>query len=311
MVPNNGLIFKEPPVGWPVAGVHLVIETRTFDIDAAPPQNGVTVKNFYVSFDPYQRGGMRTPDTKTHFPAFAIGEPITSGAVSRVIKSDNPNFKEGDVVLGTFGTEEYSAVTAEAIGMVRKLDNPYKLDPKLFVGALGVSGLTAYSSLYEFGKPRKGQTIFISAASGAVGQIVGQLAKREGLIVIGSVGSDEKLAFITKELGFDDGFNYKKEKPSDALARLAPEGLDIYYENVGGEHLEAALEAMKDHGRIGKCIHDQTRNHGETDGSSRMRHDLAVQPSRRATVRGEEYDSPCLKTSHFGRFHRLGSTDHT
>ncbi|KAJ5388513.1 hypothetical protein N7509_011054 [Penicillium cosmopolitanum] len=114
-------------------------------------------------------------------------------------------------------------------------------------------GLTAYSSLYEIGKPKKGETIFVSAASGAVGQLVGQLAKHEGLRVIGSVGSDEKLDYIINELGFDGGFNYKNEKPSAALARLAPEGIDIYYENVGGEHLEAALDAFNNFGRIVTC----------------------------------------------------------
>ena len=118
-----------------------------------------------------------------------------------------------------------------------------------------MSGLTAYSSLYEIGKPKKGETIFISAASGAVGQIVGQLAKREGMTVIGSVGSEEKLAFIKKELGFDSGFNYKTEKPDEALARvlkeLGLEGVDVYYDNVGGEQLDAALGAMNTFGRIG------------------------------------------------------------
>lgn len=111
-------------------------------------------------------------------------------------------------------------------------------------------GLTAYSSFYEIGQPQKGETIFISAASGAVGQLVGQLAKHEGLKVIGSVGDDKKLEFIEKELGFDGGFNYKNEKPADALARLAPKGIDIYFENVGGEQLEAAINAMNNHGRI-------------------------------------------------------------
>ncbi|KAI6920087.1 NAD(P)-binding protein [Hortaea werneckii] len=114
-------------------------------------------------------------------------------------------------------------------------------------------GLTAYSSFYDIGKPKKGETIFISAASGAVGQLVGQLAKHEGLKVIGSVGDDKKLDFITKDLGFDGGFNYKKEAAGDALARLAPEGIDIYYENVGGEQLSAALNAMKTFGRIVAC----------------------------------------------------------
>lgn len=154
-------------------------------------------------------------------------------------------------MTGTLPTEEYSSISGEvANNLVRKLDNPYKLDPKLFVGALGMPGLTAYSSFYAIGEPKRGETIFISAASGAVGQLVGQLAKHEGLKVVGSVGNDEKLSFIKKELNFDEGFNYKKEKPSDALKRLAPKGIDIYFENVGGEHLDAAIAAMNNYGRI-------------------------------------------------------------
>jgi len=249
MVPNKGLIFKKTPSHWPIPGEHLAIETREFDLDTAPPKDGITVKNYYISFDPYQRGGLRDPDTESYFPAYTIGEAITNGGLSKVLKSNSPNFQEGDVVLGTSGTEEYSVVPAEAMPMVRKLENPYHLDPILFLGPLGVAGLSAYSSFYEIGKPQKGQTMFVSAASGAVGQLVGQLAKIEGLTVIGSVGSDEKLEFI-KELGYDNGFNYKKEKPAKALARLAPNGLDIYFDNVGGEMFDAALVAMNDYGRI-------------------------------------------------------------
>ncbi|KAL8967880.1 MAG: hypothetical protein Q9183_002722, partial [Haloplaca sp. 2 TL-2023] len=181
--------------------------------------------------------------------------PITNSAVAKVLKSANSKFKEGDIVVGMFPTEEYSVIPGTiANNMTRKLENPYNLDPKLFLGALGMPGLTAYSSLYRIGEPKKGETIFISAASGAVGQIVGQLAKHEGLTVIGSVGSDEKLDFITKDLNFDSGFNYKKEKPAAALERLAPDGIDIYYENVGGEQLDAALEALTNFGRIGVFI---------------------------------------------------------
>ena len=136
------------------------------------------------------------------------------------------------------------------------LDNPLGLDPKVFLGALGMSGLTAYSSFYEIGKPKKGDTIFISAASGAVGQIVGQLAKREGLKVLGSVGSDEKLDFIVKELGFDAGFNYKKESAEEGLGRVLREvrsqGLNIYYDNVGGEQLDVAISKMAVFGRVGE-----------------------------------------------------------
>lgn len=117
-------------------------------------------------------------------------------------------------------------------------------------GPLGGAGLTAFSSLYKIGQPKKGEIIFVSSAAGSVGSVVAQLAKRESLTVIGPVGSDKKLDFIINELGFDDGFNYKKEKPMDALGRLAPKGFDIYYENVGGSHLEAALQHIRVRGRV-------------------------------------------------------------
>ncbi len=251
MVQNKGLIFKSVPTDWPVEGKDLTIEDRGFDLDAEPPKDGITTKNYYISFDPYQRGRMRAPEVLNYSPPFELGKPITNSAVSKILKSRNSKFKEGDIVTGTLPTEEYSSISGEvAINQVRKLDNPYNLDPKLFVGALGMPGLTAYSSFYAIGEPKKGETIFISAASGAVGQIVGQLAKHEGLKVIGSVGSDEKLDFTKEELNFDDGFNYKKEDPSDALKRLAPKGIDIYFENVGGEQLDAAIAAMNNYGRI-------------------------------------------------------------
>lgn len=253
MVQNKGLIFKQVPVDWPVEGKDLAIEDRGFDLDTEPPQDGITTKNFYLSFDPYQRGRMRAPEVKSYSPPFELGKPVTNLGVAKVLKSNNSKFKEGDVVTGMLPTEEYSIVSGDiANSMVRKLDNPYNLDPKLFVGALGMPGLTAYSSFYAIGQPKKGETIFISAASGAVGQMVGQLAKHEGLKVIGSVGSDDKLEFIKKDLNFDEGFNYKKENPDEALKRLAPDGIDIYYENVGGEQLDAALAALNTFGRIGK-----------------------------------------------------------
>lgn len=143
----------------------------------------------------------------------------------------------------------------ETAGGLSILANPLGLEPKVFLGALGMPGLTAYSSFYEIGKPKKGEVIFISAASGAVGQIVGQLAKREGMVVIGSVGSDAKLAFIKEKLSFDAGFNYKTEKPEEALKRILGElgkaGVDVYYDNVGGEQLDAALGALNTRGRVG------------------------------------------------------------
>lgn len=251
MVVNTGLIFKKVPDSLPVIGEHIVIERREFDLDTEPLEGALTVENFLLSFDPYQRGCLREPDRATYSPFFLLNQPLICGGVSKVLKSAHPEFQEGDLVWGLFGAEEYSAVPPFLVPQVRKLDNPLGLDPILFTGALGTAGLSAYASFYDIGKPKPGQTIYISAASGGVGQIVGQLAKIEGLTVIGSVGSDEKLELLIK-MGFDAGFNYKKEKPADALKRLAPGGLDIYYDNVGGETFSAALDAMKDFGRVGK-----------------------------------------------------------
>lgn len=251
---NKALIFKKIPEGFPVPGEHLIVEPAAYDANVAAPADGVVLQSLYTSYDPYMRGRMRDPSIKSYAPAFELNKPIESASIAKVLRSNNANYKEGDLVIGHVPIQDYVALDGQNIARIRKLDNPLGIeDLRVFLGPLGMPGLTAYSSLYEIGKPKKGETIFVSAASGAVGQLVGQLAKHEGLRVIGSVGSDEKLEYITKELGFDGGFNYKKEKPRDALARLAPEGLDIYYENVGGEHLEAALDAMKNFGRVVVC----------------------------------------------------------
>jgi len=255
MVQNKGLIFKKVPEGWPKPGQDLAIEDRPIELDQSLPEGSLLVKNFYASFDPYQRGRMRAPGTKSYTPPFELGKPITNRSIFKVVKSNSDKFKEGETLIsaGVTPIEEYSVFNKDMVAACRKLENPYNLDPKYFLGPLGMPGLTAWSSFYEIGQPKKGETIFVSAASGAVGQLVGQLAKHEGLTVIGSVGDDKKLDFIKNELNFDAGFNYKKEKPADALARLAPNGIDIYYENVGGEQLEAAINAMNNFGRIIAC----------------------------------------------------------
>lgn len=253
MTQNKTLIFKKVPTGLPVAGEHLVIEDRSIDLEQDAPEDGLVVEIIYASFDPYQRGRMREAGTNSYVPPFEIDGPVTNDTIAKVLKSNNSNFKEGDLVVSHTPIAEYARVSKETLQRGRKINNPHNLDLALFLGPLGMPGLTAWSSLHEIGKPQKGETIFVSSAAGAVGQVVGQVAKREGLTVIGSVGSDEKLDFITKELGFDAGFNYKKEAPKDALQRLAPDGIDIYFENVGGEHLEAALNSLKFGGRVPVC----------------------------------------------------------
>lgn len=252
--PNKAVIFKKVPKGFPVPGQDLTIEDRPIDLDAVP-KGGLVLQNFVSSFDPYMRGRMRDPKVKSYSAAFELDKPLNSTNIAKVLKSDSPDFKEGDLVSAFVDIAEYAYASKELIAgrRVFKIHNPHNFDLALFVGQLGMPGLTAYSSLYEIGKPKKGETIFVSSAAGAVGQIVGQLAKHEGLTVIGSVGSDEKADYITKELGFDAATNYKKESTSDALKRLAPNGIDIYYENVGGEVLDGALEAMNTNGRIVAC----------------------------------------------------------
>lgn len=252
MATNPAVIFKEVPDGWPVAGKHLTVEDIG-NADAPAPPSGLVVQPLYLSIDPYQRGRMRDPKIKSYRPGFALGKPIENAGIAKVLRSNVEGLVPGDIVEAFLPFAKVAVLEEGYAKMARKLENPHGVDERYFLGALGMPGLTAYSSLYEIGKPKKGETIFISAASGAVGQIVGQLAKHEGLKVIGSVGSDDKLAYITETLAFDAGFNYKKEKAADALARLAPDGIDIYYENVGGEQLEAALDAAKDFARFVMC----------------------------------------------------------
>ncbi len=284
MVQNKAVIFKSVPNGQPIAGKDLVVEIREFDLEQSLPEGGVITKNIYASFDPYQRGRMRAPEKKSYSPPFTLGEPLTNAVVAKIVKSSNPKFQAGDIVTGMLNYEEYSLVPKQVADTLRKIENPYNLDLKVFLGALGMPGLTAYASYYEIGQPKKGETIFISAASGAVGAIVGQLAKHDGLKVIGSVGSDEKLDYILKDLGFDGGFNYKKEKPIDALKRLAPNGIDIYYENVGGEQLEASLECLNDFGRIIACgmVSEYSTPESERYGIKNLMHVIA----KRLTIRG-------------------------
>ncbi|TDZ17160.1 NADP-dependent oxidoreductase RED1 [Colletotrichum orbiculare MAFF 240422] len=252
MTQNKTLVFKKIPTGLPVAGEHLAVEDRPIDLNDAP-EGGLVVQVLYASFDPYLRGKMRDASKKSYSPPFDIDGPITNDTVGKVLKSNSPDFEEGSLVVAHTPVAQYARVSATVLQRGRKVENPHNLDLGLFLGPLGMPGLTAYSGLHKIGQPKKGETIFVSSAAGAVGQVVGQIAKREGLTVVGSVGSDEKLDFVTKELGFDAGFNYKKEKPKDALPRLAPEGIDIYFESVGGDHLEAALVSLKTGGRVPVC----------------------------------------------------------
>ncbi|RMD44135.1 hypothetical protein DV735_g1037, partial [Chaetothyriales sp. CBS 134920] len=252
---NKAFLFKQPPHGWPVPGQDIAVEDIGFDLAAPPPKNGFTTKNLYASFDPSQRGRMRDARVASYSSAFEPGKPVVSATViGKVLKSDTPKVKEGQIVaLLSAYIQSYTAVEESRVSLIKIIEEKPGVPLISYIGPLGMTGLTAYGSLHEIVQPKKGEIILVSAAAGAVGQMVGQIALREGLHVIGSVGDDKKVDFVTKQLGFHSAFNYKKEHPRDALQRLAPDGIDVFYDNVGGELLDVALEHLKIYGRIVAC----------------------------------------------------------
>ncbi|PKA56235.1 NADP-dependent alkenal double bond reductase P2 [Apostasia shenzhenica] len=211
----------------------------------------VIVKNLYLSCDPFMRSRMTKHARPGYVPDYVPGEAITGYGVCEVVNSNHPDFKKGDYLWGMTGWEEYSLITStDSLIKIKDTDVPLSY----YAGLLGLAGFTAYIGFYEICKPKKGDYVFISSASGAVGQLVGQFAKLKGCYVVGSVGSDEKVALLKEKFDFDDAFNYKKESNLHAaLKRCFPKGIDVYFENVGGKMLDAVLLKMRDHGRIAAC----------------------------------------------------------
>lgn len=235
MPSNQALVYTAHPKGFPTEGQSLQLITSA--IDLTPPPGGIATKTHYAAFDPWLLDRMRPAEVPSYVDAFDLNAPITNATISSVVSSDHPNFSPGDIVFADWGdVAQHSLFTKADIeaGKVKRLNNPQGVAPRYFLGVLGLAGLTGYSSLYAIGRPKPGEVLFVSSAAGPVGQLVGQIAKADGLNVIGSVGSDEKVKFLVHELGFDGGFNYKTENALDALKRLAPNGIDIYYDNVSG-----------------------------------------------------------------------------
>jgi len=211
-------------------------------------ENELLVKNLYMSVDPYMRGRMM--DRKSYVPPFQIGQPLEGGSVGEVVESKKDKFKPGDIVLNMLGWREYFVSNGKGLTRI----NPGKDPVQAYLGTLGMPGMTAYFGLLEIGKPNEGETVFVSAASGAVGSIVSQIAKIKGCRVVGSAGSDEKVAWLKEVAGVDEAFNYKTvNNLFKTVGELCPNGIDVYYENVGGQHLEAALEHMNTYGRLVMC----------------------------------------------------------
>ena len=236
--------LKSRPVGIPKKSDFELAEVTVPSLG----ENQVLVKNLYISVDPYMRG--RMTDRKSYIPPFHIGQTLEGGSVGEILESNNNQFRPGNIVASFLGWREY--FVSDGAGLTRI--DPGNVPVQAYLGTLGMPGLTAYCGLLEIGKPAKGETVFVSAASGAVGSIVSQIAKIKGCKVVASAGSDEKVAWLKEEAGAKEAFNYKTtEDLMNTVGRLSPDGIDVYYENVGGRHLEAALEHMNSKGRLVMC----------------------------------------------------------
>lgn len=250
-VRNKQVIFRDYINGFPKESDTYISSEKTMQLVLEDGSTAVLVKNLYLSCDPYMRNLMQKVDDPTVFSSFTPGSPITGYGVAKVLESSNPKFKKGDYIWGTTGWEEYSLITAtESLFKIENTDVPLSY----YTGILSMPGMTAYAGFYEVCEPKKGETVFVSAASGAVGQLVGQFAKLMGCYVVGSAGSKEKVDLLKNKFGFDEAFNYKEEIDFDAaLKRCFPEGIDIYFDNVGGKMLDAVLLNMRINGRIAAC----------------------------------------------------------
>jgi len=220
-------------------------------VEADVPSAGtgeILVRNLWLSVDPYMRGRMN--DGESYVPAFKLGEPMEGGCVGEVVESKNENFSVGDHVLGNKGWREYWSSDGEGVTEI----DTQAAEPQNYLSVLGLTGMTAWAGLNEIGKLKEGENVFVSAASGAVGSIVCQIAKIKNCRVVGSAGSANKIAWLKNEAGVDESFNYHDtDDVSTTLAKLCPDGIDLYFDNVGGDHLAGAIDHMNNFGRIVCC----------------------------------------------------------
>lgn len=241
---NKQIILNKRPEGLPEKDTW---EFRQSDIPE-PKEGEILVKHHYISLDPAMRGWMR--EGKSYIPPVELGDVMRAGSIGEVIKSNNhPKFKEGDFVTGWGGVQQYT---------VSDGDNWFSVDPNLaplpmYIGTLGMPGMTAYFGILEVGKIKEGDVVLVSGAAGAVGSIVGQIAKIKGCKVVGIAGGADKCKYIVDELGFDGAIDYKNEEIYAAIKRECPDGIDVYFDNVGGDILDAALSRLRMHARIVVC----------------------------------------------------------
>jgi len=272
------------PNGWPTQENFALVTTDL----PAPAAGQVLVRNTHMSVDPYMRPRMN--DVKSYVPPFQVGEPLDGAAIGKVVESTVDNLAVGDLVLHRLGWREHALLDAAEARRIEPIDG---VDVSHYLGVLGTTGLTAYVGLLDIARFKAGDTVFVSGAAGAVGSVAGQIARLRGAKrVVGSAGSAAKVAHLTKKLGFDAAFNYRDGPVADGLTAAAPDGIDVYFDNVGGDQLEAAIGALHDHGRVAMCGSIAQYNESTPPPGPR---NLALAVGKRLTLRG------FIVIDHFGR----------
>ncbi len=240
---NRQIILASRPQGEPAPDNFKLIEAAIPAIGAGQ----MLLKTRYLSLDPYMRG--RMSDAKSYVPPFVLGEPLGGGTVSEVVASNNPDYRVGDIVLGFGGWQEYSASNGNEL---RKLD-PAAAPISTALGVLGMPGLTAYTGLLNIGLPKPGETLVVAAAAGPVGSAVGQIAKIKGCRAVGIAGGQKKVDYLKSELGFDAAIDHRSPRLKEELKAACPNGIDIYFENVGGAVWDAVFPLLNNFARVPVC----------------------------------------------------------
>lgn len=240
---NKQLLFVKRPLGKPDSDTWKVVNNPIPTVE----EGQILIKQHYISLDPAMRGWMN--NAKSYIAPMELGSVMRAGSVGEIIASKNDKFQVGDFVAGTGGVQQYTATDGKGY---------YTVDPKLaplptYIGTLGMPGMTAYFGITEVGKIKEGDVVLVSGAAGAVGSIVGQVAKIKGCTVVGIAGGKEKCDYVVNELGFDACIDYKNENVASRFKEECPKGIDVYFDNVGGDILDIALSRLKMHARIVIC----------------------------------------------------------
>jgi len=268
------IVLASRPSGWPTEDNFALTEAGRPELT----DGQVRVRNLFMSVDPYMRGRMN--DTKSYVPPFQLGEPLQGGAIGSVVETRSPDLAEGDLVLHMLGWRDEAVLPARH---AQKIADVAGQSPSAYLGVLGMPALTAYVGLLDIAALMPGDVVFVSGAAGAVGSMVGQIAKLKGAArVIGTAGSEEKVSWL-REIGFDAAFNYKAAPVFGQLREAAPGGIDVYFDNVGGDHLEASLAVLNTHGRVAMCGAIAHYNATELPAGP---HNLGLVIGKRLTLRG-------------------------